>query len=94
MHEDGEKIDFFPVNKALRLEKNAEDETRKELDELKAMVTKVLSKFEKQVRIMIHVDFMKSSGSIVKSYTNVYVHACIACHMCREENYQCAHFVH
>ena len=53
-----ESIDFFPVNKAKCLEKKEEDETKKQLAVLKTMVKSVLSRFEKQVHTMIHVDFV------------------------------------
>ena len=51
MHEEGEKIDFFPVNEAKRLKKKDEDETKKQLAELQINMTLILSKFEKQVAI-------------------------------------------
>ena len=44
-----EKIDFFPLLHALALEKE-EDETGKQLEELKAMVERVLQRFEEEVK--------------------------------------------
>ena len=44
------KIDFFPLLHALALEVE-EDETGKQLDELKQMVERVLKRFEEEVRL-------------------------------------------
>ena len=70
MREEGEKIDFFPVNRAQCLEKKNKDETKKEFDELKTMVTQVLSKFEKQVATGhdLHYISMKSSHIYMDVY--------------------------
>ena len=43
------KIEFFPLLHALVLE-DEEDETGKQLDELKMMVEKVLKRFEEEVK--------------------------------------------
>ena len=43
------RIEFFPLLQALALEVE-EDETGKQLDELKMMVEKVLMRFEEEVR--------------------------------------------
>ena len=75
MHEDGEKIDFFPVNEAKRLKKKDEDETKKQLAELQTNMSLVLSKFEKQVATDHDpfFYFMKSSGAIITIPCHIYL---------------------
>ena len=49
-----EQLDFFPMNRALSLAKEAEDETDTKLDELNGKVDLLVSKLKEQVFVTQH----------------------------------------